>query len=216
MCSLPIPKENMSVGMDGPHAVDTSETVTWDVDHDYIEHLGVDVDAFIVRLWVRPGCPFFLRASGVHLAGAWSPGRDPSTMKGKVQLAVAPALLYTHQVCRARSHVRHCQFGEEPSADDRSWCASTGRGSPGPIFVGALAAQKEESGSIHFPSKSRGTQFDIATLALLGGWCTGVQGSVPRSSTGGVQKAVHATQQEPCAAQSPGLVFSDVRDQTSR
>ena len=81
-----------------PPPLDTSETITWDVDHDFIEQLGVDVDAFIVRLWVREGCPFFERASAVHLAGAWTPGRDPSTMKGKVQLATAPALLYVDQV----------------------------------------------------------------------------------------------------------------------
>lgn len=81
-----------------PPPLDISEAVTWDVDHDYIEHLGVDVDAFIVRLWVREGCPFFARATAVHLAGAWTPGRDPSTMKGKVQLATEPALLYVDQV----------------------------------------------------------------------------------------------------------------------
>jgi hypothetical protein len=85
-----------------PPPLDISEAVTWDVDHDYIEHLGVDVDAFIVRLWVREGCPFFARATAVHLAGAWTPGRDPSTMKGKVQLATEPALLYVDQVQSAR------------------------------------------------------------------------------------------------------------------
>lgn len=70
----------------------------WDVDHDDMQRIGIDVDAFVVRLWVRDECPFFVSAAAVHLAGAWTPGRDPSTMKGRVQLATSPALLYTHQV----------------------------------------------------------------------------------------------------------------------
>lgn len=87
----------------------------WDVDHDDMQRIGIDVDAFVVRLWVRDECPFFVSAAAVHLAGAWTPGRDPSTMKGRVQLATSPALLYTHQVrgcvrvtlCRSAAR-HHC------------------------------------------------------------------------------------------------------------
>ena len=79
------------VGPDAPVEV-------WDVDPAVMDGMNIDVDAFIVKLRVAPDNGFLLHTAGVMLAGGWSPGRDASTMKGKLQVATAPALMYTHQV----------------------------------------------------------------------------------------------------------------------
>ena len=71
----------------------------WDVDPTVIDGMSIDVDAFIVKLRVAPDNAFLLHTAGVMLAGGWSPRRDASTMKGKLQVATSPALMYTHQVC---------------------------------------------------------------------------------------------------------------------
>jgi hypothetical protein len=82
-----------------PAARPVARTDVWDVDPSTMDAMEIDVDAFIVKLRVARDNAFLLRTGGVMLAGGWTPGRDASTMKGKVQVATSPALMYTHQVC---------------------------------------------------------------------------------------------------------------------
>lgn len=82
-----------------PAARPVARTDVWDVDPSTMDAMEIDVDAFIVKLRVARDNALLLRTGGVMLAGGWTPGRDASTMKGKVQVATSPALMYTHQVC---------------------------------------------------------------------------------------------------------------------
>ena len=134
----------------------------WDVDHDDMQRIGIDVDAFVVRLWVRDECPFFVSAAAVHLAGAWTPGRDPSTMKGRVQLATSPALLYTHQV---RAGV--CPRDIVPLCSSTSLhTAVSGRG--------RCDHERGRARAAALPSPARSTDHHgcgVAALSLMGRQC---------------------------------------------
>lgn len=72
---------------------------TWRVDPAVMLESFVDVDSFVMMLRVSDDNPWLNRTPLVGLACSLTPGRDPSTMKGKLQLTNYPCHMYTEQVC---------------------------------------------------------------------------------------------------------------------
>lgn len=75
-------------------------TFPWGVDPAVMSESFVDVDSFVMMLRVSEDNPWLNRTLSVGLANSLTAGRDPSTMKGKLQLAYYPCLMYTEQVCQ--------------------------------------------------------------------------------------------------------------------